>query len=88
MGEVTVVDVGAGGADLRTVFEAFYTAHYGSVLAYARRRVGEAAARDVTAEVFVVAWRRFDLAAERGLPWLYTTAGLVLSAGSVDRLSA
>lgn len=40
-------------------FEAFYRQHWQDVLAYARRRTDSLAdAADVTAEVFVVAWRR------------------------------
>jgi RNA polymerase sigma-70 factor (ECF subfamily) len=59
-------------------FVALYERHYASVLAYARRRTDESTARDVTAETFLVAWRRLDEAAHRGLPWLYRTAGLQL----------
>lgn len=61
------------------VFTDLYTAHHGRVLAYARRRTDdEETARDVTAETFTIAWRRLDLALERGLPWLYSTAALVV----------
>lgn len=62
----------------RSDFVTLYERHYGAVLAYARRRVDEHAARDVTAETFLVAWRRLDLAQERGLPWLYETAAHTL----------
>jgi RNA polymerase sigma factor (sigma-70 family) len=59
-------------------FVTLYERHYPDVLAYARRRGGEAAARDVAAEVFLVAWRRLNDAEARGLPWLYRTAALTL----------
>jgi RNA polymerase sigma factor (sigma-70 family) len=59
-------------------FTRLYERHYLEVLAYARRRAEEATARDVTAETFLVAWRRLDEAVERGLPWLYRTAHLTL----------
>jgi RNA polymerase sigma-70 factor (ECF subfamily) len=60
-------------------FVELYERHYADVLAYARRRAGEAAARDVTAEVFLAAWRRLDDAEARRLPWLYRTAALTLA---------
>ncbi|WP_053202617.1 sigma factor [Jiangella muralis] len=45
----------------RQRFEALFTAHSSTVLAYALRRVEVAAdAADVIAETFVVAWRRID----------------------------
>lgn len=59
-------------------FVSLYEQHYGAILAYARRRVEESAARDVTADVFLVAWRRLDEAVGGGLPWLYRTAQLTL----------
>ena len=37
-------------------FVELYESAYGDVLRYARRRVGEDAARDVAAETFLVAW--------------------------------
>ena len=41
-------------------FEALYTAHYQEVAGYVLRRVPADAADDVIAQVFAVAWRRFD----------------------------
>ncbi|MEV1009077.1 sigma-70 family RNA polymerase sigma factor [Streptomyces sp. NPDC049881] len=55
-------------------FREMYVEHYGAVLRYARRRVGEDAAPDVTAEVFATAWRRWDAVPGRALPWLYGVA--------------
>ena len=45
------------------------------MLTYARRRSDEATARDVTAETFLVAWRRLEDLERHGLPELYRTAG-------------
>ena len=64
--------------DRERSFVYLYEQHYGAILAYARRRVEESAARDVTADVFLVAWRRLDEAVAGGLPWLYRTAQLTL----------
>jgi RNA polymerase sigma-70 factor, ECF subfamily len=56
-------------------FKAMYEQHYPAVLRYAARRVGAEAARDIAAETFLTAWRRFDrVPAGQPLPWLYATA--------------
>lgn len=39
-------------------FEAIFRAHHDELLRFAVRRVGEDAAADVVADVFLVAWRR------------------------------
>jgi RNA polymerase sigma factor (sigma-70 family) len=49
-------DRGGSGAQ----FEALYTAHYQAIAGYVRRRVAAHEADDVIAQVFAVAWRRFD----------------------------
>ncbi len=41
-------------------FEALYTAHYQAIAGYVSRRVPAPEAADVLAQVFAVAWRRFD----------------------------
>jgi RNA polymerase sigma-70 factor (ECF subfamily) len=41
-------------------FEALYTAHYRAIAGYVLRRVAPCDADDVIAQVFAVAWRRFD----------------------------
>ena len=41
-------------------FEALYTAHYQAIAGYVGRRVAAHEADDVIAQVFAVAWRRFD----------------------------
>jgi RNA polymerase sigma factor (sigma-70 family) len=56
-------------------FQAMYHEHYPAVLRYAARRVGTEAARDIAAETFLTAWRRFDrVPPGQSLPWLYATA--------------
>ena len=59
-------------------FESVYRDHYGSVHAYARRRLPERA-DDVVAETFLVAWRRLEHLPREPLPWLYGIARRVLS---------
>ena len=93
-----ISDAPAGAhAEAQARFTVFYVAHYGRVLAWARRRTDEESAREVAAETFTVAWRRREIALERGLPWLYATAALVLrnhhraqvrAAASAERLHA
>ncbi len=64
----------------RRAFRALFEAHYGQVLAYARRRTTEMAdADDVVSETFTVAWRRFGEMPEEPLPWLYGVARRVLA---------
>lgn len=62
-------------------FERMFRAHHDAVLAYALRRAGcEADARDVVAETFLVAWRRFGEApGDAQLPWLYGVARRALA---------
>lgn len=84
-------------SDLRTRFRAFYEEHYEAVLAYALRRVEPAAAEDIVAETFLVAWRRFDTVPADPLPWLFVVArklganhrrGLTRRTVAVSRLGA
>ena len=67
------------GGDSR--YRLMYDAHYRAVLAYCLRRAGSADAQDAAAEVFTIAWRRFDKVPldESQLPWLYGVAYRVLS---------
>ncbi|PZS02961.1 MAG: hypothetical protein DLM56_10650 [Pseudonocardiales bacterium] len=55
-------------------FVALYRRHYDDVLRYARRRIDEESARDVTAETFLVALRRSSAVPAEPLPWLYGEA--------------
>lgn len=56
-------------------FRAMFEAHHERVLLYAESQVGDqAAAEDVAADVFRVAWQKLDPDAPFGLPWLIRTA--------------
>lgn len=65
----------------RVRFEAMYDQHARSVLAYFLRRGDSESARDGTAEVFLVAWRRINDVPEgdETIRWLYGTAHWVLA---------
>ena len=76
-------------------FERIYRSHAQAVFAYCARRTSVEDAKDATADVFAVAWRRFDdLPNDDGqLPWLYGVARNVLkdrnrSSRRRDRLTA
>ena len=61
-------------------FAEVWNAHYDDVLRYAARRVDHETARDVAAETFLVAWRRWDaVPADRPFPWLLNVARNVLA---------
>ena len=61
-------------------FTAVYRDSYAAVARYVGRRVTADAARDVIADTFLVAWRRFDdLPVEDPLPWLYGIARWTIS---------
>lgn len=67
----------------RAVFESFYRRHADAVFAHVRSRVDcQADAEDLTAEVFLIAWRRrrsVRVHASAGiLPWLLATANNLL----------
>jgi RNA polymerase sigma-70 factor (ECF subfamily) len=72
-----------GTADAARVrrFDELYHAHHNAVLAYCLRRAEWADAYDVTAEVFIIVWRRFDeLPNDDDLGrWLYGVAAKVLA---------
>jgi RNA polymerase sigma factor (sigma-70 family) len=72
---------GAPASDIyRPRFEAIFDAHHVDLLAFALRRIGDrAAAEDVVAETFAVAWRRRDVIPDPALPWLYGVARRVLA---------
>lgn len=61
-------------AEVKT-FERLFHAHHRAVLGYALRRVEVAAAQDIVAETFLIAWRRrLDIPAAAELPWLLGVA--------------
>ena len=71
-----------GDRDRIAAFEAVFDAYWPRVLAYALRRIANAAdAEDIAAETFVVAWRR--LAELPGgaatLPWLYAVTRRIVA---------
>lgn len=69
-----------GGIDsARERFEVLFKSHYEAIYRYAVRRVDSDHAADVAAEVFLVAWRRFDEIPRDVLPWLYGVARRVLA---------
>ncbi|MBO4254919.1 RNA polymerase sigma factor [Streptomyces griseorubiginosus] len=72
-----------GGLGPEERLRALYTAHYGRVLGFARRRAADAeSAQDAVAETFLVAWRRIDKVPrepEEALPWLFAVARNILA---------
>ncbi|OFW67279.1 MAG: hypothetical protein A2Z12_06095 [Actinobacteria bacterium RBG_16_68_21] len=65
--------------DDREWLERMWSLHAGKVYAYAARRIGRAAAEDVVADTFVVAWRNRRRRPARELPWLYGVARRVVA---------
>jgi len=63
-----------------TDFEGFYKAHANAVYSYCLRRVNAEEAKDATADVFVVAWRRWGTVpkGDSAVGWLYGVARNVL----------
>lgn len=55
-------------------FTQLYKTHHGRVLGYAMRRASAEQAREVTDEVFLIAWRRRAELPGSVLPWLLVTA--------------
>ena len=68
-------------------FERLYGEHAQAVYSYCLRRTTREDAKDATADVFAVAWRRFaDVPNDdRALPWLYVVARNVLRDRSRSR---
>jgi RNA polymerase sigma-70 factor (ECF subfamily) len=65
--------------DQRQVVERLYRDHYDVVLRYLLRRVDPSTAEDITAETFLVAWRRLDSLPAREAGWLCGIARRVLA---------
>jgi RNA polymerase sigma-70 factor (ECF subfamily) len=73
---------GGPGTEPEAVFRDLYAAHFDAVLGFALRRCDRPEdAADVTAETFVVAWRRMRHvpAGDGTRPWLYGVARRVLA---------
>jgi RNA polymerase sigma-70 factor (ECF subfamily) len=60
-------------------FTELFTAHYGPVHAYVRRRVAADLAQDVVAETFLAAWRNVHELPPDPLPWLYRAAHFAIA---------
>lgn len=57
-------------------FETWFRRYYPRVLAYVLRRLTDrSAAEDLTAETFLIAWRRREQIPADPLPWLFRVAG-------------
>jgi RNA polymerase sigma factor (sigma-70 family) len=72
-------------------FTALYQSQHDAVLRYALRRTDPETARDVTAETFLVAWRRLDVVPAGDTdarPWLYGVARRVLANAERSRRRA
>ena len=68
-------------------YERLYREHARAIHAYCLRRTSPEDAKDATADVFVVAWRRYDEVppGDDALPWLYGVARNVLRDRSRSR---
>lgn len=65
--------------DEESLFETHFRGYAGRVHAFALRRSDPEAAQDVTAETFLIAWRRRAEMPPEPLPWLYGIARGVLA---------
>jgi Sigma-70 region 2 len=65
--------------DVAGRFEALYRRHFRAVLRYALAPVEPESARDVTAETFLIAWRRLADVPEDAAPWLFGVARKVIA---------
>jgi RNA polymerase sigma factor (sigma-70 family) len=62
---------GASGTD-EHAFNALFEAHYAELRRFVLRRIeNRAAAEDVLAETFAIAWRRRELTPDPAVPWLF-----------------
>lgn len=60
-------------------FELLYRQHFRAVLRYALARVEPECAKDVTAETFLIAWRRLPEVPGDAAPWLFGVARKVIA---------
>jgi RNA polymerase sigma factor (sigma-70 family) len=68
-----------GQGDREEAFERLFAAHYWAVRGYVLRRAPSAAADDVVADTFLVAWRRLEGVGDDPLPWLFGVARRLLA---------
>jgi RNA polymerase sigma-70 factor (ECF subfamily) len=66
-------------AERKAAFERLFSAHFRTVVAYARRRAAPAEADDAVAETFLVAWRRLEDVPADANAWLLGVARRVLA---------
>ena len=66
-------------AERKAAFERLFSAHFRTVVAYARRRAAPAEADDAVAETFLVAWRRLEDVPADASAWLLGVARRVLA---------
>ena len=67
-------------SDRHEAFEALFATHGVAVHRYAQRRAPASDVEDIVADVFVIAWRKFDeIPAGFEQPWLFRTAWNVLA---------
>jgi RNA polymerase sigma factor (sigma-70 family) len=74
-------------------FEQLYRESYDAVRRFAVRRTDSGTGEEITAQTFLIAWRRRDMIPHPALPWLYGVARHVIAndrraAGRRDRLLA
>lgn len=70
-------------------FDTLFATHAPAVFCFLVRRAQRVDADDLTADVFVIAWRRRSpIPPPAELPWLYRTAGLVLREPSPPQAAA
>jgi RNA polymerase sigma-70 factor (ECF subfamily) len=60
-------------------FELLYRQHFRAVLRYALARLEPESAKDVTAETFLIAWRRLPDVPSEPAPWLFGVARKVIA---------
>jgi RNA polymerase sigma-70 factor, ECF subfamily len=65
--------------DVTGRFELLYRQHFRAVLRYALARVEPESAKDVTAETFLIAWRRLPDVPADAAPWLFGVARKVIA---------
>lgn len=65
--------------DAAARFELLYRQHFRAVLRYALARVEPESAKDVTAETFLIAWRRLPDVPSDPAPWLFGVARKVIA---------
>jgi len=65
--------------DVTGRFEVLYRQHFRAVLRYALARVEPESAKDVTAETFLIAWRRLPDVPADAAPWLFGVARKVIA---------